>query len=68
MRHGLGVLGWPPGEFWSATPIELYRGIEGWQECHNVGPYAKPSTAPGRRLTEEEVEELHDLMDMFPDD
>lgn len=63
MRLGLGVLKWPPSEFWEATPTELYRGIEGWQECHGLGPDSKQAG----RLSEEEVAELQDLMEMFPD-
>jgi len=64
MRHGFGVLRWPPGEFWEATPIELYRGIEGWQECHGVGPYSASSS---KWLKEDEVERLHMLEEQFPD-
>jgi len=30
----MGVLGWPPSEFWQATPYELYAAVEGWQEAN----------------------------------
>lgn len=32
MELGLGVLGWPPSEFWAATPHELLAALEGWNE------------------------------------
>lgn len=66
MRHGLGVLRWPPSEFWNATPTELYRGIEGWQECHGMGSGSK--TVASGYLTEEEVGDLQELMERFPDE
>lgn len=37
MQIGMGVLGWPPSEFWQATPFELYAAIEGWQEANGSG-------------------------------
>ena len=60
MRHGMGVLGWSPTEFWDATPIELYRAIEGWQEAHGIDP----DETPEGPLT---MDELYDLMERFPD-
>lgn len=60
MRHGLGVLGWSPSEFWRATPVELYRGLEGWQESNGVDP----ADATPESMT---LDELHNLMDRFPD-
>ena len=68
MRHGLGVLRWSPSEFWAATPTELYRGIEGWQECHGVGPYATSPERPGGWMQADEVKRLRELEEMFPDE
>ena len=67
MRHGLGVIRWPPETFWKATLTELYRAVEGWQECHGLGRYGK--TPQGQNwLTEKEVDNLHELEEMFPDE
>jgi len=32
MELGLGVLGWPPSEFWEATPHDLLAALDGWSE------------------------------------
>lgn len=58
MRHAFGFLGWSPETFWSATPIEFYCAMEGWQEA-NVGD--NDSDEPFT------MDELHDLMARFPD-
>lgn len=55
----MGVLGWSPSEFWRATPSDLYRAIEGWQEAN--GGCEESSVDP---LT---PDELAELMEQFPD-
>jgi hypothetical protein len=49
----LGVLGWSPSEFWTATPWDLDAAVAGLNE-KNSG---------GSRLTEEQVEELQKMRD-----
>ena len=34
---GLGVLGWPPVMFWSATPCDVLAALNGWREVHGGG-------------------------------
>lgn len=41
MELGMGVLGWPPGEFWNATPLDLLAAVAGYSEA-NGGGRAKP--------------------------
>lgn len=31
MRTGMGVIGWPPDVFWSATLPELVAASDGWR-------------------------------------
>lgn len=59
LQIGLGILGWSTKQFWAATPKELYAAVEGWQESHGV----KDET-----LTYEEIAELDELMNKFPDE
>jgi len=51
------VLGWPPSEFWQATPYELYAAIEGWQEANGGGGEDK---YPDRESIEDLVVEYGD--------
>jgi hypothetical protein len=56
------VLRWPPSEFWNATPLELYRAIDGWLEAERgVDPEKAPREVG---LTEGE---FADLSERFPD-
>lgn len=32
MQVGMGVLGWPPSEFWGATMFDLCAAVEGYLE------------------------------------
>jgi uncharacterized phage protein (TIGR02216 family) len=57
MQIGMGVLGWPPSEFWQATPYELYAAIEGWQEANGGGGEDK---YPDRESIEDLVVEYGD--------
>lgn len=54
MRLGLGALRLPPDQFWSMTPVELTRALEG------AGLRSVPSLAIGRRM-------LETLMEAHPD-
>lgn len=65
MQLALGVLGWPPRAFWKSTPAELYAAVEGWQEKNGIDPKAASPDQPS--LTAEEVEELSEMMDRYPD-
>jgi len=60
MSHGMGVLGWTPDAFWSATPIELYAAISGWQESHGIDPGVEADEPMS-------MSELYDMMERFPD-
>ena len=62
MRWGMGVLRWAPSEFWRATPVELNRAMEGWQEAHGIDP-EHPDHPPGTVPDAEEVRFLQDLME-----
>ncbi len=57
----MGVLGWPPSEFWNATPTELYSAIRGWQASQGIDPDEEDT---GAALTRDE---LDDLMEQYPD-
>ena len=32
----MGILGWTPSEFWSATPHDLMAALDGWKERHGI--------------------------------
>lgn len=57
MQIGMGVMGWPPSEFWQATPYELYAAVEGWQEANGGGGEDK---YPDRESIEDLVVEYGD--------
>ena len=62
MQWALGVLGWSPKQFWSATPIELRCAIKGWKIANGVDEEA--ILRKGRPvLTKNEIEELRELME-----
>lgn len=54
------MLAWSPRDFWKATPDELFRAIEGWQEANGVS-----DPEPEVYMTRDE---LDDLMARFPDE
>ncbi len=58
----MGVLGWPPSEFWKATPFDLYLALAGWQEKNGIGD---DGADDGAAMT---MAELEDLMARFPDE
>jgi uncharacterized phage protein (TIGR02216 family) len=57
MQIGMGVMGWPPSEFWQATPYELYAAVEGWQGANGGGGEDK---YPDRESIEDLVVEYGD--------
>lgn len=32
----MGVLGWPPSEFWSATPYDFWSAMRGWRKANGL--------------------------------
>lgn len=56
MEIGLGVLHFPPSEFWGMSLKEFYSACDGLQEYNSSGDH-KP-------LTRNELEEL---MELYPD-
>ena len=58
MQIGMGVLRWPPSEFWSAALIDVMAGAEGYMESHGSG-----SNDPGPATQSD----LSSLMAQFPD-
>ncbi len=32
----MGVLMWPPGEFWTACPSDFFAAFDGWLEAHGL--------------------------------
>ncbi len=51
----MGMLGWTPGEFWTATPHDLHAALDGWSEARGQ--------VPGAGLTAEDVTRLRDRLD-----
>lgn len=62
----MGILGWPPSEFWKATPWELYAAVEGWQEKNGIDEAGSQGEA-GPLFSATEVEEMRELMEDYPD-
>lgn len=61
MQWALGIIGWSPKQFWSATPIELKYAIKGWQIANVV---EQETTDKGQPiLSKNEVGELKELME-----
>ena len=56
----MGVIGWSPAAFWSATPREFWAAFEGWRRANTVDK-------GGSSLTDEELETLEDMKRRFPD-
>lgn len=57
MATALGVLGWSPDTFWTATITEFNAAVDGWNRAHGG---ASPD-AMSR-------EELEDMMREYPDE
>lgn len=57
MAIGLGVIGWTPETFWSATITEFNAAIAGWNRAHGV-----PANDAMSR------DELEDFMKDYPDE
>lgn len=57
MQLGLGVLRWPPDQFWSASMAELTAGIEGRNE----------SITGERPKNKQDISNLRALFDRVPD-
>lgn len=51
----MGVLGWSPDVFWSATPHDLHAALDGWMEAHGL--------SDGNELTAEDVNRLRAKLD-----
>lgn len=59
MELALGVLGWPPSEFWRATPAELLFAARGYQRRKGGDPDKAENNAPmGRTRYEQLKDEL----------
>lgn len=52
----MGVLGWPPREFWNATLAEFNAAVEGWNIKNGGGA---PDAMTG--------DELAEMMKEYPD-
>ena len=48
----MGILQWPPNEFWQATPHDLHAALDGWNE----------SKGGGARLGDDDKAELYELL------
>ena len=46
----MGVLGWPPEQFWRATPHDLLVALDGWREAHGLRAIASLDAADVTRL------------------
>ena len=60
MQWALGVLGWAPKDFWSATPVELKHAIKGWKSSNGIDEDASVSNK--KILSRSEVDELKEMM------
>lgn len=49
----MGVLSWPPSEFWQACPRDVYAAISGWKEANGAGERA--NQAPSRAEVDEMI-------------
>ncbi|MBI2235344.1 MAG: phage tail assembly chaperone [Magnetospirillum sp.] len=52
---GMGIMGWPPSEFWAATPHDFQAALTGWQEARGGGSQAD--------VTAEDVSRLRAMLD-----
>jgi hypothetical protein len=53
----VGMLGWSPNDFWTASPQEVYNAMDGFLEFN--GQKDKPEPMTKARLNE--------LMELYPD-
>jgi len=49
----MGILQWPPNEFWQATPHDLHAAVDGWNETQGGRSNA---------LDDEDKAELYELL------
>lgn len=45
----MGVLGWPPSEFWNATPYDFWMAFGGYKEANNIKGEDNPEDAEAER-------------------
>lgn len=53
-----GILGWEPGQFWRATPLELASALEAYCRFHGLrrgGVFGAKDAADLRALLDEQV-------------
>tara|TARA_R100001460_G_scaffold96161_1_gene138539 strand:+ start:106 stop:267 length:162 start_codon:yes stop_codon:yes gene_type:complete len=53
----MGMIGMQPSEFWNSSPQEIHAAIEGFIEFNTGGEDTTPMSK----------NELHDLMELYPD-
>jgi len=53
MEVGMGILGWPPREFWEATTFDLMAALDGWREA-----YGDKKTREQGDFTSDEMDEI----------
>ncbi len=51
----MGILRWPPSEFWTATPIDLTVAIQGYLESHGVDVDKAKATA---KITNDDLRQM----------
>jgi len=51
----MGILRWPPSEFWAATPLDLTAAIEGYLESRGVDVEERTASA---KITNDDLREL----------
>jgi hypothetical protein len=39
----MGILQWPPREFWQASPYDLIAAMDGWREAYGAKGEGQPS-------------------------
>lgn len=62
----MGILGWPPSEFWAATPSDLFWAMRGWHERQGdkMDVPEGANDAPPLPIS---LAEFDDMMARFPD-
>ena len=63
MRAGLGIIGWPPSEYWPSTPVELMRAVEGWKKATGAQGPSGSRGEPG----DEAIARARKFADTMPD-
>lgn len=71
MEVALGVLGWTPDTFWSATYREFSNAWAGKARMEGWGPFRRPTGQIGEPWTEAQVANVRQAMEdhkrMWPD-